>query len=566
MNWDSLPEGWKVKLLGRVASLVMGQSPPSSSYNVHGKGLPFFQGKAEFGDLYPVPTKWCSSPVRIAEEDDVLLSVRAPVGPVNLSPSKCCIGRGLCAIRGHPNVITQKYLFYYLRSIESRIAEKSSGSTFTAITKPDIERLPIPLPPLEEQRRIVEILEQADELRRKKKAALVLVDKIIRSLFLDMFGDPATNPKGWEVRKLEEAIAVAQTGFAYGKWREANGVPQLRPFNITSEGKVDLSTLKYVPEDMPFIGRYLLQLDDIVFNNTNSPELVGKAAVFRSQLKCVFSNHLTRIRLNPNVAMPDYVALMLNFLWRNGFFRDRCQQWVNQAAINVDRLKAIEIPLPPLHLQQRFAELVSHFEEKRRQMEQAAEALEKLYRTLLKKAFTGELTKTWREANGIRWELPQLTERQKLLLGVLYYHNTVRKVAPPVTVVMKNMFLLQEEQKVPLGYRFVPYKYGPFSKEVYEDLEVLEKEMLVIRSKRSKIVERQETAIDEEAVDEVKQILETLPQDKRQALDEVMKRYASMGFEQLLGYVYTKYPQFTIESTRRRTQTQKVDVKGEQRS
>jgi type I restriction enzyme S subunit len=513
--------------------------------------LPFFQGKAEFGDLYPVPTKWCSSPVRIAEEDDVLLSVRAPVGPVNLSPSKCCIGRGLCAIRGNPNVITQKYLFYYLRSIESRIAEKSSGSTFTAITKPDIERLPIPLPPPEEQRRIVEILEQADELRRKKRAALALVDKIIRSLFLDMFGDPATNPKGWEVKKLEDVAEVKAGGPApQGREYFEDGIhPFVRVQDLGACGKTrDLRQTRDKINELAIrkLKPVLATRGSILLPKSGMSSLLNHRAILGIDAYVV--SHLAIIEPRQHTMLPEFLFEFLCMLDASSI-----AQRTTLPSISLASLKRVMLPCPPLSLQQRFAQLVSHFEEKRRQMEQAAEDLGRLYQSLLKKAFTGELTKTWREANGIRWELPQLTERQKLLLGVLYYHNSVRKVAPPVTVVMKNMFLLQEEQKVPLGYSFVPYKYGPFSKEVYEDLEALEREMLVIRSKKGKSAERQETAIDEEAVDEVKQILERLPQDKRQALDEVMGRYASMGFEQLLGYVYTAYPKFAVRGKMGRT-------------
>lgn len=110
-----------------------------------------------------------------------------------------------------------------------------------------------------------------------------------------------------------------------------------------------------------------------------------------------------------------------------------------------------------------------------------------------------------------------------------------------------------EEQKVPLGYSFVPYKFGPFSKEVYEDLEALEREMLVVRPKRGKNVERPETAIEQEAAEDVKQILETVPQDKKQSVDELMQRYGSMGFEQLLDYVYAKYPQFAVGRKQKRS-------------
>ena len=94
-----LPKGWKIVKLGDLCDIVMGQSPPSSTYNSDGIGLPFFQGKAEFTELYPLTKKWCSEPKKIAELNDILLSVRAPVGDTNIANQKCCIGRGLAAIR-----------------------------------------------------------------------------------------------------------------------------------------------------------------------------------------------------------------------------------------------------------------------------------------------------------------------------------------------------------------------------------------------------------------------------------------------------------------------------------
>src|SRR5680860_802479 len=98
MSENGVPRGWTEARLDEVAHVEMGQSPPSSSYNEDREGLPFFQGKAEFGALYPEPKKWCTDPKKLASKDDVLISVRAPVGPTNLAPEKCCIGRGLAAL------------------------------------------------------------------------------------------------------------------------------------------------------------------------------------------------------------------------------------------------------------------------------------------------------------------------------------------------------------------------------------------------------------------------------------------------------------------------------------
>ena len=122
----SLPEGWVWTTLGESCDIVLGQSPSSETYNADGDGLPFYQGKAEFGDLYPTPEKWCSSPKKIAEENDILISVRAPVGPTNLCPEKSCIGRGLAAIRPR-NEMPTKFFLYFLRYIEKEWDSKATG-------------------------------------------------------------------------------------------------------------------------------------------------------------------------------------------------------------------------------------------------------------------------------------------------------------------------------------------------------------------------------------------------------------------------------------------------------
>lgn len=150
----NMPRGWVTTRLGEIAHIRFGQSPPSSSYNDKGEGYPFFQGKADFKQLYPIVTKWCISPRVIANSGDILISVRAPVGPTNLCNQKSCIGRGLAAITPLGN-IPSLYILYYLRYKESKISKIGSGSTFNAITRKELESIPIQIAPLDEQKRIV---------------------------------------------------------------------------------------------------------------------------------------------------------------------------------------------------------------------------------------------------------------------------------------------------------------------------------------------------------------------------------------------------------------------------
>jgi type I restriction enzyme S subunit len=166
---SKLPSGWRLVKLGEVCELILGQSPPGNTYTDKPEGLPFFQGKADFGEYFPTVRIWCDQPIKIAEEGDILISVRAPVGPVNMNNLKCCIGRGLAGIRCKDNMAINWFIFWYLHSIEKQIASLGSGSTFGAITRDDLVNLKIPLPPLGEQMRIAtkiqDLIQEAERAR-----------------------------------------------------------------------------------------------------------------------------------------------------------------------------------------------------------------------------------------------------------------------------------------------------------------------------------------------------------------------------------------------------------------
>ena len=142
-----LPVGWKWIQIEDVCTVVLGQSPPGSTYRKTPDGLPFFQGKADFGDVSPHATTWCVAPNKIAETGDILMSVRAPVGPTNVADTKCCIGRGLAALRCNEQA-DRDFLLSCLKLFETQIARMGAGSTFSAITGKQLREIPIPLPPL----------------------------------------------------------------------------------------------------------------------------------------------------------------------------------------------------------------------------------------------------------------------------------------------------------------------------------------------------------------------------------------------------------------------------------
>ena len=141
-----IPSEWISVSVREIMHVEMGQSPSSEHYNKEGNGLPFFQGKADFGLRHPSPRNWCTAPKKIAILGDILISVRAPVGPTNIAKEECCIGRGLAALKPYAEVETG-FILIFLKAFESAIEAMGYGSTFVAITKSQLTSLPLPFPP-----------------------------------------------------------------------------------------------------------------------------------------------------------------------------------------------------------------------------------------------------------------------------------------------------------------------------------------------------------------------------------------------------------------------------------
>jgi type I restriction enzyme, S subunit len=205
-------------------------------------------------------------------------------------------------------------------------------------------------------------------------------------------------PRGWVLTPLSGITLSLNSGFPSGRHNQSGlGVPHLRPMNISSLGDIDLTVTKYVQE-----GQYESLLEgDVLFNNTNSLELVGKTALIAQDTNWVWSNHMTRVRLPKNLIDPQYVAYFLHSLFSQGYYRARAQNYVNQASIGIATLGQVEIPLPPTNEQNRILEklesLLTTIDDAVVGLEQAKEDLKTYRQMILKAAVEGELTREWRE-------------------------------------------------------------------------------------------------------------------------------------------------------------------------
>jgi type I restriction enzyme S subunit len=382
---------WKSSKLSEVALIIMGQSPPSNSYNNNGQGLPLFQGKAEFGYIHPKPSRWCTEPTRVAEANDILMSVRAPVGPTNIADITCCIGRGLAAIRCKQKNALYKYVYWYLKSIENSISGLGQGSTFKAINRATIESISIPLPPIEEQRRIAAILDKADEIRRKRQEAIALTDELLRSTFLEMFGDPVTNPMEWEVEALSRVLKVLHRyPTFYGCDYIQDGIPVIKIGSVDENGIVDTNLSHYDKVTTDFSNKFpktIVKANDLVMAVRG--DTTGKIGIIPLEL--------AGANISPNLIRlsPDTKKCQSKYLfWVLHYGRALIENRINDTAkksLTATTLKEVPIPVPPVSKQNEFKRFCEKADLMGDNQAYSRTTSNNLFNSLLQKAFKGEL-------------------------------------------------------------------------------------------------------------------------------------------------------------------------------
>lgn len=377
---------WPITKLPEVAQIIMGQSPPGDTYNEKGDGLPFFQGKAEFGEINPLPKKWCNAPKKIAEVGDILMSVRAPVGPTNIASTQCCIGRGLAAIRAIHDKINPAYLRYILRFIEPRLACLGQGSTFAAIGRAELAAIKFPLPPLAEQRSIVDILSRAEGIVRLRREAQKKAAEIIPALFIDMFGDPATNPKRWPITSVGQLASYTRYGPRFPDRQYADeGAHILRTTDMGYNGELRWFEAPILPMSSDEIEKYSLKPKTLLITRTGAT--IGKTALFNgSDRPCIAGAYLIEVGLNTNV-IPEFV---LHF-FLGQFGQSQLiggSRAVAQPNINAPTIRAIPIFLPDLTIQKAFADQIAKIESIQTQQSAATKKAEAAFNALLAKFFS----------------------------------------------------------------------------------------------------------------------------------------------------------------------------------
>ncbi|MGL1932208.1 MAG: restriction endonuclease subunit S [Desulfotalea sp.] len=330
--------------------------------------------------------------LKTCQEDDIL------IGRYGASIGKILTGKAgaynVAIVKTIPNKrkLTKRFLFYYLSSpiFQNFILNVGGRAAQAGFNKNDLAEIEISLPPRETQTKIVALLDQAQSLVGKRKEQIELMDSLTQSLFYDMFGDPVINPKGWGQGTIRDLAVKTQYGTSKKSHLFDGDFPVLRMNNITYSGGWDFTKLKYTDFTEKEQEKFLVYKGQLLFNRTNSKELVGKTAVYKEDTPVAFAGYLVKLITNSR-GHADYISAYLNSKHGKSVLFNKAKNIVGMANINAEELKDLKINIPPMEQQNLFAKRIEKIEAQKQAMTLSLKELKDNFNSLMQRAFKGEL-------------------------------------------------------------------------------------------------------------------------------------------------------------------------------
>ena len=383
--------------LGDACSTVSGGTPPRTRYECFGGPVPWvkitdmLQGSVCTTEetLSEVGLASCSA--KLLPAGTVLISVFATIGRTAVLAIPAATNQAIAGVVPlDPRSLDSSFLRYFLDSKRPHLIREARGVAQPNINQSILRDLELPLLPMAEQLRIVDLLSRAEGIVRLRGQAQQKAAELIPALFADMFGDPATNPKGWPQLTLGELIADGPTNGLYKhKSAYGSGTPILRIDAFYAGRITDLASLKRLQVDIDEQRRFALAAGDIIVNRVNSPEYLGKSALVPALLEpTVFESNMMRFSIDAERALPEFVIALLQDPSSRRHFLANAKHAINQSSINQQDVKALPIFAPPLDLQRRFTQRVASVLAIEQQQQAAMAKAEATFRSLLARAFT----------------------------------------------------------------------------------------------------------------------------------------------------------------------------------
>lgn len=390
---------WPTTNIGEVCEVVSGATPKTGNPEFWGGDIAWVTPKdlSELGQKYLTDTprkltgkglRSCSS--RLLPPQSVLLSSRAPIGLLAINTIPVCTNQGFKSMVPRDGAIFADYLYWWLKLNREQVEQLGRGATFKEVSKKLVEGIQIPLPPLAEQKQIAGILDAADALRAKRRESLTQLDSLLQSTFLDMFGDPVTNPRDWDIRSGEELSTRLTVGIVVrpASYYVEKGVPALRSLNVRPH-RIETENIIYFSkkDNETKLQKTRVWKDDLVLVRSGQP---GTAAVVPNELSGVNTIDLLILTPRQELVHPFYLCHYFNSAGGRKMVLGG-QRGQIQKHLNVGVVKKTPIPLPPIDLQHRFATIVESIEDQKARLRAYLAELDTLFASLQSRAFSGAL-------------------------------------------------------------------------------------------------------------------------------------------------------------------------------
>ena len=389
MMGKKLPEGWEWKKLNDLAQFIYGYPFDSSKFNNRGRGTPlirirnlikdktdtFFDG--EFEESY------------LVQNGDLLIGMDGEFNIIRWGGEGALLNQRICKLESTSATLIPSYAFRVLKKILKRIEDKTPHVTVKHLSAKQLNSIQIPIPPLETQRKIVTILEKAEETKKLRMQADELADQLLQSVFLEMFGDPVKNPKGWEVKTLGDVCTLIKDGPHVSPNYVEEGVPFITVHNII-KGFFDLCNVKYISKEdhTEFCKRCKPERGDVLYSKGGTTGFAKRVDV---EFEFSIWVHLALLKFPKDRINPIFLETCLN----SNYCKVQAKRYTRGIAnrdLVLGQMAKIKIIVPPLSIQQKFAQIVEKVEAMRQNQKQSQQEINNLFNTFMQKAFNGELT------------------------------------------------------------------------------------------------------------------------------------------------------------------------------
>lgn len=385
---NKLPEGWEWKKLGEITTNYDGKRVPlKKEERKDVQGIYPYYGASGIID-YVNDYLFDGEYLLVGEDGANLIAKSTPIA--FKAPGKFWANNHAHILKTSEDV-SLSYLMYYINNID--LKKYVTGTAQPKLTQQSMNRIVVPVPPLETQQKIVSVLEKAEETKKLRAQADELTQKLLQSVFLEMFGDPITNLKNWKEIKLKDVSEIVSGAT---KGRKLSGkstvfVPYLRVANV-QDGYLNLTEIKDIEVLPSDVEKYALQDGDILLTEGGDPDKLGRGTVWNRQIPtCIHQNHIFRVRVDRECLIPEYLSMLIGSAYGKMYFLKSAKQTTGIASINSTQLKNFPALIAPLDLQLKFAEMVHQIEKTTESQKQSSLEINNLFDALMQKTLTGEL-------------------------------------------------------------------------------------------------------------------------------------------------------------------------------